>query len=126
MTNTKNKASNDPFYGLLSLPWTITTGVKDDGTRWAQCAEIPHAIVYADADEDIDVMFWDSLRASLEALAAIGEPIPLPEGARWRTPLGNRVIAVQGMVTVDGSTDNGRDESVAVSPAMAVPALVAA
>jgi len=63
---------------LLQRPWTITTGMKADGTRWARCREIEHAVAYAGPSENLDELFWDSLRASLEAMIESGEPIPAP------------------------------------------------
>lgn len=63
---------------LLQRPWSITTGMKADGTRWARCREIEHAVAYAGPSENLDELFWDSLRASLEAMIESGEPIPAP------------------------------------------------
>lgn len=63
---------------LLQRPWTIVTGTKADGARWARCREIEHAVAYAGPSENLDELFWDSLRASLEAMLESGEPIPAP------------------------------------------------
>lgn len=108
------RAADDPLYGLMTLPWTMQTGTREDGTQWARCAEIPHAIAYAGEGEDLDALFWDSLRASLEALVELGEEVPLPNGARFRTPLaGTRVIKIEGVKT---ETDDPSAESVSAAP----------
>lgn len=65
---------------LLRLPWHVESGIKPDGTRWARCVEMPHAVAYVDPDEDLDAAFWESMRASVSALLEFGEPIPRPAG----------------------------------------------
>lgn len=67
---------------LMRLPWSIVTGTTEDGTPFAKCAEIPHAVAFAEPGEDLDSLYWDSLRASLEAILAAGEPLPRPKALR--------------------------------------------
>lgn len=81
--------SADEMRALLNLPWTIETGVTPHGDRFARCIEVPEAVAYAGADEDLDALFWDSLKASLEARITSGQSVVLP--AR-RTPVGLTVL----------------------------------
>lgn len=76
----------------LSLPWTIEAGTLDDGVRFARCREIPHAVAYADSHEDLDALFWDSLRASVESMLATGERIPRPLREKATLPPGKIIV----------------------------------
>ncbi len=101
----------------LALPWQIDAGSLEDGVRFARCREIPHAVAFAEPGENLDELFWDSLRASIEAMLATGEPIPTPA----RMP---RMSAPRGYVVVEvdrarSSVVTGQNSSygLATSPA---------
>lgn len=84
--------ANDAVKGFMKLPWGVEVGTLPDGTRFARCVEISHAVAYAEPGENLETLFWDSVQASLEAMLASGEPIPTPRAIRGQKP--ERVILV--------------------------------
>ena len=132
MTTHAMKPTTDALYALMNMPWTIESGVKEDGTRWARCKEIPHAVAYADVGEDLERLFWDSMRASLEAMISTGEHVPLPAGVvNIRSASASMPVSVRQVpsrwfhlgrhrLEVQKSTDA---QSISASPSTEVPEL---
>lgn len=70
--------SKNEVAGYLSLPWAIESGTLEDGIQFARCVEIPHAVAYAEPGEDLQHLFWDAMRSTLEAMIATGSRVPTP------------------------------------------------
>lgn len=70
--------SKDEMASLLALPWTVHVTHDADNGFVARVAEMPDAIATGDTPEELEADFWESLRASLEARTALGDPIPRP------------------------------------------------
>jgi hypothetical protein len=63
---------------LLRLPWTVTSEPADDlGEFVVRIAELPGMIVVGTPAE-INVEFWDALRATLRCYVEVDDRVPLP------------------------------------------------
>ena len=100
----------------LSLPWTIETGRTEDGVTYARCAQIPDAVAFAEDPAAIDALFWDALRATLEALLACGEPVPVPAASLRKVREDRKVVVRPSPIgTADAEALEVNDESEGVA-----------
>lgn len=70
----------DKILALIRLPWDVRITKEEDGSLFAQIAEISDAVADGENERELAVDLWESLYASLAVRLDRGDPVPLPEG----------------------------------------------
>lgn len=65
---------------LVSLPWTVSVSVDDDGDVNAAVKELPFLLATGRTEKEASRDLYDGLWSALEALMEHGDRIPLPSG----------------------------------------------
>lgn len=76
----------------VQQPWTVLISRDDDNGYVARVEEIPDAIATGETIEALERDLWESIRESIRARIAFGDPIPSAKrGARIRI---GRAVAI--------------------------------
>ncbi|HEX9563894.1 MAG TPA: hypothetical protein VF981_07980 [Gemmatimonadaceae bacterium] len=93
--------TEDKVEWMLRLPWRVKITHEDDGTLFAQAEDLDGAVADGANPEELEQSFWDSLRETLRAYLAAGDPIPLPGSPTppWDAPSPQRtpLVRVEGI-----------------------------